>query len=245
MHRLIEAAPTLRWRALHVMRPLSLVAASVALLWPGTSLGPSIDAAVYVLAGSRVRDGIMPYRGLWDSKPPGSFVLNALGQALLPWLEPWLVSWLLTVVFTGTAILLIYDLLCRHLSAGASWGWSLVGCVAMACYPVASGGGLTESFAVLPIVAALWGIAVCFVYALRRVDCRSCGVTVERVPWARGKCHLTISYRWFLARWAKRLSWDEVARIFHTNWRNVFESVKHAVFWGFVHRKPTLPLFSS
>ena len=37
----------------------------------------------------------------------------------------------------------------------------------------------------------LWGIAVYFVYALRRVDCRSCGVTVERVPWARGKCHLT------------------------------------------------------
>ena len=33
----------------------------------------------------------------------------------------------------------------------------------------------------------LWGIAVCFVYALRRVDCPSCGVTVERVPWARGK----------------------------------------------------------
>ena len=160
MHRLIQGGPTLGWRALHVMRPLSLVTASVALLWPGTSLGPSIDAAVYVLAGSRVRDGIMPYRGLWDSKPPGSFVLNALGQALLPWLEPWLVSWLLTVVFTGTAILLIYDLLCRHLSAGASWGWSLVGCVAMACYPVALGGGLTESFAVLPIVAALWGIAV-------------------------------------------------------------------------------------
>jgi transposase len=83
----------------------------------------------------------------------------------------------------------------------------------------------------------LWGMTVYFLYALRRVDCPSCGVTVERVPWARGKCHLTTSYRWFLARWAKRLSWDEVARIFHTNWRNVFESVKHAVFWGFVHRK--------
>ena len=82
----------------------------------------------------------------------------------------------------------------------------------------------------------LWGIAVCFVYALRRVDCRSCGVTVERVPWARGKCHLTISYRWFLARWAKRLPWDEVARIFHTSWRSVFESVKHAVFWGILHQ---------
>ena len=82
----------------------------------------------------------------------------------------------------------------------------------------------------------LWGIAVHFVYARRRVDCPECGVTVERVPWARGKCHLTTSYRWFLARWAKRLSWQEVALIFHTNWRNVFESVKQAVFWGFFHR---------
>ena len=82
----------------------------------------------------------------------------------------------------------------------------------------------------------LWGIAVYFVYAMRRVDCQSCGVTVEQVPWARGKCHLTTSYRWFLARWAKRLSWDEVASIFHTSWRNVFESVEHAVFWGIFHR---------
>jgi transposase len=83
----------------------------------------------------------------------------------------------------------------------------------------------------------LWGMAVFFVYAMRRVDCRNCGVTVERVPWANGKSHLTTSYRWFLARWAKHLSWKEVACIFHTTWRNVFESVKHAVFWGVVHQE--------
>lgn len=82
----------------------------------------------------------------------------------------------------------------------------------------------------------LWGIAVYFVYALRRVDCPTCGVTAERVPWARGKSRLTTSYRWFLARWAKRLSWQEVAGIFGTTWRNVFESVKHAVFWGIWHQ---------
>jgi len=82
----------------------------------------------------------------------------------------------------------------------------------------------------------LWGIAVYFVYALRRVACPACGVTAERVPWARGKCHLTTSYRWFLARWAKRLPWEEVACIFHTTWRSVFESVKHAVFWGIFPR---------
>jgi len=83
----------------------------------------------------------------------------------------------------------------------------------------------------------LWGIAVFFVYAMRRVDCPSCGVTVERVPWARGKSRLTTSFRWFLARWAKRLSWLEVASIFRTTWRNVFRSVKHAVFWGVVHQE--------
>ena len=83
----------------------------------------------------------------------------------------------------------------------------------------------------------LWGIAVFFLYARRRVDCPRCGVTAERVPWARGKCHLTIRYRWFLARWAKRLSWDEVACIFHTTWKNVFQSVKHAVFWGMLHEE--------
>jgi transposase len=83
----------------------------------------------------------------------------------------------------------------------------------------------------------LWGIAVYFVYALRRVDCPTCKVTAERVPWAEGKSRLTTRYRWFLARWAKRMSWEEVASIFKTSWRNVFKSVKHAVFWGVGHQE--------
>ena len=29
----------------------------------------------------------------------------------------------------------------------------------------------------------LWGIAVVLVYALRRIDCRGCGVKVEATPW--------------------------------------------------------------
>jgi transposase len=83
----------------------------------------------------------------------------------------------------------------------------------------------------------LWGIAVYFAYALRRVDCPQCGVTVEEVPWGDGNCHLTKSYRWFLAAWAKRLSWQEVADVFHTSWQSVFRAVKYAVMWGLVHRQ--------
>lgn len=80
------------------------------------------------------------------------------------------------------------------------------------------------------------GIAVYFVYAMRRVDCPSCGVKVEKVPWCDGKNQLTTTYRWFLAAWAKRLSWQGVASAFGTTWQNVFRSVKHAVSWGLAHR---------
>ena len=82
----------------------------------------------------------------------------------------------------------------------------------------------------------LWQIAVVFVYTMRRVNCPKCGVTVERVPWSSGKSRLTIDYQWFLARWARRLSWLEVAAVFHTTWEHVRDSVRHAVHWGLVHR---------
>ena len=82
----------------------------------------------------------------------------------------------------------------------------------------------------------LWGIAVFFLYARRRVDCPTCGVKVEAVAWAQGKNRLTTTYAWFLARWSKRLSWKEVADIFHTSWDSVVRSVKMAVSWGLDHR---------
>jgi len=82
----------------------------------------------------------------------------------------------------------------------------------------------------------LWQITVYFVYAMRRVNCPTCGVKVERVPWCDGKNQLTTTYRWFLAGWAKRLSWKGVADAFDTTWQNVFRSVKHAVSWGLARR---------
>jgi transposase len=82
----------------------------------------------------------------------------------------------------------------------------------------------------------LWGIAICFLYALRRVECPTCGVKAERVPWADGKSPMATSYRWFLARWAKRMCWKDVATAFHVSWDRVFTAVKQAVSWGLEHR---------
>ena len=82
----------------------------------------------------------------------------------------------------------------------------------------------------------LWGIPVFFIYALRRVNCRRCGIKVESVPWGEGKHTLTNTYMHFLASWAKQLSWQEVARTFKTSWEKVFRSVEWAVQWGLAHR---------
>ena len=78
----------------------------------------------------------------------------------------------------------------------------------------------------------LWGIAVYFLYAPRRVQCPRCGVRVEKIPWAMGKRPICSSYGWFLARWARRLSWKETAEAFRTSWHTVFTSVQMAVEWG-------------
>ena len=81
-----------------------------------------------------------------------------------------------------------------------------------------------------------WGILVFFVYAMRRVNCPDCGVKVEWVPWAEGKRTVTTAYAWFLARWAKRLSWSQVADAFRTTWYTVYCSVEQAVQWGQAHQ---------
>jgi transposase len=81
-----------------------------------------------------------------------------------------------------------------------------------------------------------WGILVFFLYRMRRVHCRSCGIVVEEVPWSDGKHQSTKAHMLFLARWARKLSWKETAESFHTSWDKVCDAVEHVVGWGLEHR---------
>lgn len=81
----------------------------------------------------------------------------------------------------------------------------------------------------------LWAIAVFLVYAPRRCDCPRCGVKVELVPWAEGKSQMTTALVWFLASWAKSLSWKETASRFQVSWQTVYAAVETAVTWGRVN----------
>lgn len=83
----------------------------------------------------------------------------------------------------------------------------------------------------------LWNIPCYFRYASRRVNCKAHGIHVEQLPWVSGKEHMTTSYQYFLATWAKRLSWKETASVFGTSWDSVYRAVAKVVEYGLAHRE--------
>jgi transposase len=83
----------------------------------------------------------------------------------------------------------------------------------------------------------LWNIPVKMFYAPRRLDCPACGVKVEAMPWDEGKRTNTRAMMIFLAQWARRLSWREVARVFGVSWDAVYRSVDWIVKWGLARRE--------
>src|SRR6266571_5872976 len=81
--------------------PIGLIAVAALLLWPG-AVGPGYDAAIFTLIAFRVRAGDMPYRDVWEHKPPGIFLVDASVQSLFAWLDPWTPVWLLSIACAAT-----------------------------------------------------------------------------------------------------------------------------------------------
>ena len=66
--------------------------------------------------------------------------------------------------------------------------------------------------------------------------CPACGIVVEKVPWASGKHGLCDGFRLYLAHWARKLSWEEVAGSFGVSWADVYTSIQWVVDYGLKHR---------
>ena len=86
------------------------------------------------------------------------------------------------------------------------------------------------------IMPPVFKFALVLIYTMRRVACPTCGVVVEQVPWATGKHSLCDGFRLLLARWARKLSWDETAESFKVSWADVYASVQWVVDFGLQHR---------
>ena len=110
--------------------------------------------------------------------------------------------------------------------------------VCSGCHKPAPGYDRSENhrrFEFIPV----WGFLVFLLYRMRRVQCpRCCAVLVEEVPWGEGKHTQTKVYMQFLAGWARKLSWKETAKTFHTSWDQVCHAVEYMVEWGRAHRVP-------
>lgn len=148
---------TPRWpESVPVALAVALALLCGALLVPGLMVGPSLDAAVFSHVGGRLLEGVAPYVGAWDHKPPGIYVLSAATHASLGWLGTWTADWLLSFGASVGMALAVATVLRRLGIARLPRAVGAVGATILASqYLLALGGGLTEAPATLLIAWAL------------------------------------------------------------------------------------------
>lgn len=148
MHRGLASAAT--WVG------IPLVAAAA--LLPGLRAGPSLDAAVFGLIGRQVAKGAVPYLDTWDHKPPGVHLVHAVADGL-PLLDQWVWVWLLTVAAICATSWMLVTVLRRVVAPSAAVGAGLCCALGLGHFVLSLGGGMSESFAVLPATAAFLLVA--------------------------------------------------------------------------------------
>jgi len=134
--------------------PVGLIAVSTLLLWRG-AVGPGYDAAIFTLIAFRIRAGDMPYRDVWEHKPPGVFLADASVQSVFAWLDPWTPVWLLSVI-CAAALGLVVAIALRTNGHPRLAPWCALATTAtVAAFPISYGGGETELVAAVPAAIAV------------------------------------------------------------------------------------------
>jgi len=82
----------------------------------------------------------------------------------------------------------------------------------------------------------LWGIPVTLVYSPRRVECGTCGIREEAIPWTQGKSPISLHLSVVLATWSKLVAWKVVGQLFGFHWNTVRKAVQNVVDYGLANR---------
>ena len=147
-----------RARALtSVALPGLLVAIVALMLLPGLFIGPSLDATIFSTVGWRLAAGDALYAEVWEHKPPGVFMPYTVAHLLTdtPGLA-WATVWSVTLACIVGAALAVRSLLMQEgASPGAAGIAAALAGVGASSYLVSLGGGMSESFAVLPLAVAV------------------------------------------------------------------------------------------
>lgn len=115
----------------------------------------SWDSGVFLYIGWQMGSGALPYRDLWDHKPPLIFVIDMVGLALGGG-SRWGV-WALELVSLTAAVWFLFDLLRRAVGTLAAWYGVLAFLVS--AFVTMDGGNYTTEYALLPQCVMLWVIA--------------------------------------------------------------------------------------
>jgi Dolichyl-phosphate-mannose-protein mannosyltransferase len=112
---------------------------------PNNMTLPSRDSGVFLYVGWRFLNGDIPYRDVWDHKPPLIYFVDALGIALTPH-SLWGV-WVLRFLFIFFTLFLIYKILDQDFGIYAA----LVGAVALTSglLTILEKGNVTEEYALV------------------------------------------------------------------------------------------------
>src|SRR5688500_11192656 len=105
-----------------------LAALSLAVLIPNHPAGrdPAEDTGVFFYAAQRLLDGGLPYRDIWDHKPPGVYFVDAFGLAFGGRVGVWLIQ----IAFLAAAALAGYRALQREFGDTPAFVGSLAWLVA-------------------------------------------------------------------------------------------------------------------
>src|SRR3990172_2850421 len=106
---------------------------------------PARDPGVFLYMGDQILDGKIPYRDIWDHKPPLIFFINALGQ-LITRNSFWGI-WTLEVVWLLASGVLGFLLLSKAFGYAAATIGSTIWIVQMGQLLALEGGNFTEEFA--------------------------------------------------------------------------------------------------
>ncbi|HEY3476377.1 MAG TPA: glycosyltransferase family 39 protein, partial [Anaerolineales bacterium] len=143
----------------HVVPVLVSLVGTIIVLFPSNPDNmtlPSRDSGVFLYIGWRLLEGDVPYRDIWDHKPPLIYFVDALGIALTP--DSLWGIWFLQFIFLALTLFFIYKVLDQEFGIYAALAGAIV--LTSGLLTILEKGNVTEQYALI-------FQAMCFLLFLR------------------------------------------------------------------------------
>src|SRR5688500_1049089 len=119
---------------------------------PNNMTLPSRDSGVFLYMGWRFLSGDIPYKDVWDHKPPLIYFIDAIGLSLTP--DSMWGVWLLQFIFIFLTFFLVYKILDREFGIVAALAGNII--LASGLLTILEQGNVTEEYALVFQALCFW-----------------------------------------------------------------------------------------